>query len=65
MKAVNYFERPFVINPTVKGLTDWLRRHKIIVLNVAGNRKSKNPDVVGLVRRTLTEALQIINGKQT
>jgi hypothetical protein len=35
-------ERPYILNPDVYQLVKWLLLHQIRVLNVAGNRASKN-----------------------
>lgn len=48
--------RPFIVNPTGDKLREWVKKHRIEVLNVAGNRKSKNPEVVFQTRDTLQEA---------
>ena len=41
--------RPFITNPSVMELRWWIEANKIAVLNVAGNRESKN---VGIQQRT-------------
>ena len=47
-----------ITNPDAIALRDWLIKHQIRVLNVAGNRLSDhNPGIVEQVRTTLTEAL--------
>ena len=48
----------FLINPTSERLREWIEEKNIQTLNVAGNRLSKNPGVVKLVRDTLMEALK-------
>src|SRR5258708_5176735 len=40
--------KPCLQNPTAEALRQWLMRHQIDVLNVAGNRASKNPDVANV-----------------
>lgn len=39
-------------------LLEWLKAHSIQVLNVAGNRESKNPGIQTKVRNFLVEALK-------
>lgn len=48
--------RPFVSNPAPEELREWVARHDIKVLNVAGNRASKNPGVAAQVRELLLAA---------
>ena len=57
-KMCQYHKKPFIANPTGSQLRNWLKKHHILILNVAGNSYSKNPDVVSLTRNTLTEALK-------
>lgn len=52
-------EKPWIINPTPLDLKEWLDTYKIEVLNVAGNRESKNPGIeketILLLRSTLED----------
>jgi hypothetical protein len=43
-------------NPEPAELREWVARHNIRVLNVAGNRASMNPGVAAQVRRLLLDA---------
>lgn len=48
--------KPSVINPSSKGLRNWTDWNEIKVLNVAGNRESKNPGIHKRTRDTIVEA---------
>lgn len=48
--------RPFITNPAPEELREWVERREIRVLNVAGNRASKNPGVAAQVRALLIAA---------
>jgi hypothetical protein len=51
-------KKPFIANPSVNGLREWIATHNIKVLNVAGNRESKNPGIESRVREFLVRALK-------
>lgn len=34
-------EKPFICNPNIKEFTNWLNKHSVNILNIAGNRGSK------------------------
>lgn len=48
--------RWFIENPTPQELREWVKEHNILVLNVAGNRESKNPGIRVITRQTLFES---------
>jgi len=53
LRYCNELDKPRIINPTPSGLRWWLTAYKIEILNVAGNRESKNPaelEIEGLER---------------
>lgn len=52
------YAKPLLVNPSVTQLVDWLRQHRITVLNVAGNRRRTNSAVIELTRSVLKPALQ-------
>ena len=52
------YSRPYLTNPTVEELVDWVREGQIDILNVAGNRKRTNPEIVERVRAVLKPALE-------
>ena len=52
------YERPYIENPTVKELVDWMCLGQIAILNVAGNRRRTNPQICELVRAVLKPALE-------
>ena len=51
-----YTSKPYIINPDERELLNWAIEHEIKILNVAGNRESKNPGIQERVRATLVEA---------
>jgi hypothetical protein len=58
LRAVERGKRLHLINPdTPDMLRWWLEEHRIRVLNVAGNRESKNPGITQKVYQFLLEAL--------
>lgn len=46
-KAAEQYGKPFELNPTPERFAQLAERYE--VLNIAGNRRSKNPEVIGLV----------------
>lgn len=50
-------DKAYLINPTEKELIKWLEEYDIQILNVAGNRESKNPGIQTRVRDFLIRAL--------
>ena len=50
MNTATKEQKPYLINPDPEGLSDWIEQNAIGVLNVAGNRESKNP---GISARTI------------
>lgn len=51
------WQKPYLENPSAVELRDWIRAHRIRVLNCAGNRASTNPEIFDHVVAVLTEAL--------
>jgi len=51
--------KPWIINPTPSDLKWWLTTYNIEVLNVAGNRESKNP---GIQKETFTLLYSVLGG---
>jgi hypothetical protein len=51
-------ERPYLCNPTVEELVDWMCLGQIAILNVAGNRLRTNPQIGTIVRSVLKPALE-------
>lgn len=49
--------KPFIVNPTAGELRQWIYDHRIQVLNVAGNRESRNPGIYQRTYDLLTTAL--------
>lgn len=46
-----------IINPTPNELYNWLNHHNISILNVAGNRESKNKGIADLTKNTIISAV--------
>ena len=59
LKYCNDLEKPRIINPTPYGLKWWIDKYKIEILNVAGNRESKNP---GIQKETFTLLYSVLGG---
>lgn len=49
--------KPFLANPSLRSFRAWVETQRIRVLNVAGNRESKNPGIFERTREFLIEAL--------
>jgi len=56
--ACERYGRPFLVNPSAGTLAAWMLAHKIEILNVAGNRRSKHPTIAPFVRAALVPALE-------
>jgi putative molybdenum carrier protein len=52
--------KPIIVNPTPLRLANWIRKNKIKVLNVAGNRASQNPRIYSITKKTLKAAIEIL-----
>lgn len=50
--------KPFAVNPLAGMLRILLEKHKVKVLNVAGNRESKSPGIQDYTRRLLLETFR-------
>ncbi|KKN70576.1 hypothetical protein LCGC14_0430070 [marine sediment metagenome] len=48
--------KPYIVNPNVRVLKRFVEINNIEILNVAGNRESKNPGIAGSTIETLVEA---------
>jgi hypothetical protein len=58
-KAVDFFRRPWIENPSPRELRNWIIQNKIEVLNVAGNRFSiGGQKVVTNVKLTICTAME-------
>lgn len=54
------YEKPYIINPSVKNLKEWVEENNIEVLNVAGNRLSEhNPNIYKVTYKLVYEFLNI------
>ncbi len=60
LKYCRELNKPSIINPTPSDLSWWLVAYKIEVLNVAGNRESKNP---GIEEETISLLCITLGGK--
>lgn len=59
------YGKPHIENPTVQDLIDFIVQHKINMLNVAGNRESKHPEVIERVRSVLKPVLEALRDDRT
>lgn len=57
MRLCVQFNRPYLVNPTIKRFREWIEFHKIHTLNVAGNRERTNPGIFNRVEKFLIDAL--------
>jgi hypothetical protein len=48
-------KKPVIINPTAGELKKFIRKNKIKILNIAGDRNSVNPEIGRTVRKILKE----------
>ncbi len=64
--TISYAERiqkPYIINPSAVSFREWVRQHDVKVLNVAGNRESKNCGIRDRVKQFLRDALEDLVGE--
>lgn len=59
INCCNDLDKPRIINPTPYGLKWWIDKHEIEILNVAGNRESRNP---GIQKETFTLLYSVLGG---
>ena len=61
-RGCDMYNKPFIMNPNIDALVDWIRKNDIHILNIAGNRASKliKRDAVNF-QRILEEAIKIVN----
>lgn len=52
------FGKSFLLNPDAFELRHWLIRHKVSLLNIAGNRESKAPGIQEKTEKILIKALK-------
>lgn len=55
--AARSLNRPRIINPTIIELKRWIRKHNISILNVAGNRESRNRGIAEVTKTVLIKAI--------
>jgi len=53
----NELHKPVLVNPPTVNFLRFLERHQVEVLNIAGNRESKNPGIEQRVKEFLVDAL--------
>jgi len=53
------YSKPVICNPTKEQFLKFLRDKEIVVLNVAGNRESKNPGIYERTFKFLMDALKV------
>jgi len=57
IKYCTVLGRPYLINPSIIDFRLWIKEHNIVILNVAGNRESKNPGLQRKVKEFIINAL--------
>jgi len=55
------FGKPYAVNPLVGHIHKLIEKYNVKILNVAGNRESRNPGIQERVRKLLVEALGEVN----
>jgi hypothetical protein len=60
IRDCDFFSRPYKTNVTPRQLADWIVQSHIEILNVAGNRASKNPQVAGDTIYVVTTAISLL-----
>ena len=53
-------KKPIIENPTPETLKDFMLKHDITILNVAGNRESKNPGIYDATRQIVESAITML-----
>lgn len=66
-RGCNEYKKPFIMNPDVGQLVEFIRKNRIRILNVAGNRESKLSSAYAKeIGKTLEEAVrEVINPKNS
>lgn len=49
---------PYLLNPDAEELREFCRLHEAEIVNIAGNRESKNPGIEAIVRKVVMEAFR-------
>ena len=60
IRCAKAFHKPILKNPTPEDLAAWIDNQEIKILNVGGNRASKNGAVYTLTYTTLTRVIEIL-----
>lgn len=58
IKYCNSNNKPFKMNPGAEELREWVETNNIKILNVAGNRESRNPGICVRVEGLIVEAFK-------
>jgi len=59
IKFCQQMNKPYIINPSVNQLREWINLNNIRILNCAGNRESKNIGIQERVKNHLVRALTV------
>jgi len=59
IKFCQQMNKPYIINPSVNQLREWINLNNIRILNCAGNRASKNIGIQERVKNHLVRALTV------
>ncbi len=57
IRYCTWYHRPYIVNPSVDELRQWVADRELKVINVAGNRERTNPGIERRVHDILVEAL--------
>jgi len=55
------YKKPVIKNPTSKQFIEWIKKNKIKILNVAGNRESQSPGIYNKTKKFLIQNIKKIN----
>jgi len=59
IKFCRQMNKPYIINPSINQLRQWINLNNIQIMNVAGNRESTNQGIQDRVKNHLIRALNI------
>ena len=52
------YKKPVIKNPSAKQFIEWIKKNKIRILNVAGNRESQSPGIYNRTKKFLIKNLK-------
>lgn len=57
--------RPYIVNPSMNQLRDWILANDISILNVAGNRERMNPGITLRAENFLVRVFEMVKGERS